>query len=53
MQREIELKEVEYEIPEKRVNYLAGPKFSNISTFKEKAGLALLLLKREETGSYK
>ncbi len=29
------------------VNYLVGPKFTNITTFKEKAGLMVLVLKKE------
>ena len=27
--------------------YLVGPRFSNIATFKEKAGLMILIIKRE------
>ena len=50
IQREMELHEKSYSIPEQKVNYLAGPKFANISTFKEKSGLMLLLLKREGNG---
>ena len=37
-------------MPDSKVGYLVGPKFVNIGTFKEKAGvMSLILLKKEET----
>ena len=48
VQMEIELQEKNYSVPDNMVGYLVGPKFVNITTFKEKAGLMILvLLKRE------
>lgn len=48
IQKEIELKEKVYDIPNDKVDYLAGLKFQNITNFKEKAQLASLYLHKND-----
>ena len=50
IRKEIELREVVYDVSGERVEYLAGIKYQNLTSFKEKAGLMSLYLKREEAG---
>ena len=47
---EIELHEKHYHVEDDIVSYLVGPKFANITTFKEKAGLMTLILRKGENG---
>jgi hypothetical protein len=38
-------------VADNMVSYLVGPKFTNITIFKEKAGLMILMIKRDLTGN--
>jgi hypothetical protein len=46
----MELFERLYEVQDSKVQYFVGPKYQNLTTFKEKAGLmVLMLLRKDET----
>jgi len=51
VQDEIELQEKLYSVADNMVSYLVGPKFTNITIFKEKAGLMILMIKRDLNGN--
>ena len=47
------MREVTYEIPPEKVDYLTGIKFQNLTNFREKSGLMSLYLQKEELGNHK
>ena len=49
----MELFERLYEVPDSKVSYFVGPKYQNLTTFKEKAGLMVLMLLRKEESKTK
>ena len=55
VREEIELVERSYEIVQTQVQYLSGPNYKNMTTFKDEAGLASLYLKaspgRDQAGN--
>jgi hypothetical protein len=48
---EIELQEKLYSVVDNMVSYLVGPKFTNITIFKEKARMMILMIKRDLTAN--
>ena len=53
IRQEMELFERLYEVPDSKVSYFVGPKYQNLTTFKEKAGLMVLMLLRKEESKTK